>query len=77
MAVQHLSEYFGIGDSVLLKRKMFFQAFCQQPNETIRECVCCLQQVARDCEFGDVMIGVANDLLGEWFLAKDARTFSF
>lgn len=76
MAVQHLNEYFGTGDSGLLKRKTYFEAH-QQPNKTTHEFACPLWRLPQDCKFGDVMMIMLRDVfvngVGERLLAEDAR----
>ena len=84
-AMAQLETYFCGGSSVLLRRKLFFEAR-QARNESITEFSCRLRRLAKDCDFGislDTMlrdifvIGVWNDKLGESLLALDASTLTF
>lgn len=52
---------FGIGESVLLKRKKLSEAR-QEPSETIHEFVWHLRWLIEDCEFGAVTIIMLRDV---------------
>ena len=83
--VSRFQSYFGGRSSILLKRKEFYQA-TQYPQESVTDFACRLRRMAADCQFGNdtstmcrdiLVIGVADNALGERLLSENASTLTF
>ena len=77
--------YFTGRTSVLLRCKKFYKAR-QAQHEPVSSFVVCLWRISQECDFGPVtntlmhdifVIGICDDCLGKWLLAKDATTLTF
>ena len=84
-AIERFDAHFECRQSILLKRKAFFNAR-QGANESSTDFACRLRRLVRECGFDSAQLtllrdifvcGVYDDRLGERLLAEDASTLTF
>ena len=83
-AIEQLKAYYIGHDSVLLKRKIFYESK-QESLESIKQFAGKLRRLARECNFCNssemlrdiFIIGIRDDRLGEKFLSEDASKLTF
>lgn len=84
-AIARFQDHFKKRTSILLKRKLFYEAR-QGIQETVTNFAVRLRRLSRECDFGpsaatlmrDIfVVGIRDDRLGERLLAEDAATLTF